>query len=205
MLIGAASILLTNVLLLLAEHQSFQDRAAAEARALLSTDEAAQPPSLEEVRARLTFCEFCIREALRFRSIAPSIVRCARASDSIPQSAGRPPVAVNGGQFFLLYYAARHRDTAAWGDQPTQYLPTRWETSSTAGKGPADFLAFGRGAKGCPGSGLAILEATYALAQLLASFRFNLHNNQRLATLQLKNLGVITPAELVNLEILPRS
>ncbi|CAK9781741.1 cytochrome P450 [Cutaneotrichosporon oleaginosum] len=67
-------------------------------------------------------------------------------------------------------YAIQH-DPRFWGKDCNEYRPERWlDTSGKYNKNA--YLPFSYGSRGCPGKGLAMVEARLAVAQLATRFEF---------------------------------
>lgn len=67
-------------------------------------------------------------------------------------------------------YAIQH-DSRWWGDDCDTYRPERWlDTTGKYNKNA--FLPFSYGSRGCPGKGLAMVEARLAVAQVASRFEF---------------------------------
>lgn len=135
---------------------SVQDRAAAEARAVLN-GRAAEAGDI----AALPYIGQVVNEALRLYPPAAFLARTARAPDRLCGREIRP------GDTIVLPIYALHRHHLLW-QRPDAFDPDRFET-------PPDrfaFLPFGAGPRICIGASFAIQEAVIILATLLDRFRF---------------------------------
>ncbi|MFN6977189.1 MAG: cytochrome P450 [Gemmobacter sp.] len=141
---------------LLAHDAAAQDRARAEAQAVLGerAAAAADVPHLPYLRA-------VIDEALRLYPPAGFLSRTARERDVLCGTDIHP------GDTVMLPVYALHRHHALWRD-PDAFDPARF-----LGPAPARFsyLPFGDGPRICIGAAFAVQEAVIILATLIARFR----------------------------------
>ena len=135
-----------------------QDRARAEARAVLG-DRAAGAADV----ARLPYIRQVVDEALRLYPPAGFLSRTARKADTL---CGRQ---VLPGDTVMLPIYALHRNHLLWPD-PHRFDPDRFAPGRTVDR--YAFLPFGDGPRICIGASFAIQEAVIILATLLARFRF---------------------------------
>jgi cytochrome P450 len=147
-------------LYLLAFDPLAQDRAAAEARAVLG-DRAA---TAEDCSA-LPYTRQVIEEAMRLYPPAGLLSREARVADEI---LGR---AVEPGETVTVPIYAVHRHALLW-DGPDAFDPDRFAPERAAGRHRYAYLPFGAGPRVCIGMGFAMMEATIVLATLMARLRF---------------------------------
>lgn len=148
---------LSWALYLMAFDQEAQDRARAEAQAVLSDGLARG----EDV-ARLTFTRQVVDEALRLYPPGGLVSRTALAEDRLCGTRILP------GDTVMLPIYALHRHDALWED-PQAFRPDRW-----TGDRPDRYayLPFGDGPRICIGASFALQEAVIILSTLLANFRF---------------------------------
>src|SRR4051812_34726408 len=145
-------------LYLLALDPSTQDELATEAKGV--TVEAAQDVE------RLKFSRAVIDETMRLYPPAFLIARAAAGPDTI---AGFP---VRKGDVILIAPWLLHRHEKLWRD-PGAFVPSRFMPPAA----PPDrfaYLPFGVGARVCIGAHFALVEATLALARIIAAFRVEL-------------------------------
>ena len=135
-----------------------QDRARAEARAVLG-DRAAGAADV----ARLPYIRQVVDEALRLYPPAGFLSRTARKADTL---CGRQ---VLPGDTVMLPIYALHRNHLLWPD-PHGFDPDRFAPGAAVDR--YAFLPFGDGPRICIGASFAIQEAVIILATLLARFRF---------------------------------
>lgn len=135
-----------------------QDRAAAEAQAVLGDRIA----GADDV-ARLPYIRQIIDEALRLYPPAGMVTRTARGPD---QLGGRD---IRAGDTLMIPFYALHRNHVLW-DDPDRFDPDRFAPGITRDR--FAFLPFGAGPRICIGAGFAVQEAVIILASLLARYRF---------------------------------
>ncbi|MDP5307163.1 cytochrome P450 [Paracoccus spongiarum] len=133
-----------------------QDRAAAEARAVLG-DRAATSEDLGALPLTLRI----VNETLRLYPPAAFLSRTAQARDRLCGREVRP------GDTVMLPIYALHRHHLLW-DRPEAFDPDRFATTPDR----YAFLPFGAGPRICIGASFALQEAVIILATLLARLRF---------------------------------
>ena len=146
-------------LYLCAFDQEVQDRARAEARAVLTHG---QPATGEDV-ANLPFIRQIADEALRLYPPAGMISRTALKKDRLCDRDIRP------GDTVIIPIYALHRNHLLWKD-PDHFRPERFADRKAVDR--YAYLPFGDGPRICIGSSFALQEAVIILATLLARFRF---------------------------------
>jgi len=145
-------------LYLCAYDQDVQDRARAEAQAVLE-GRAATGADV----ARLPFIRQIIDEALRLYPPAGLISRTAQAPDTLCGREIRP------GDTVMIPIYALHRNHLLW-EAPDAFDPDRFaDRKNTPRYG---YLPFGDGPRICIGASFALQEAVIVLATLLSRFRF---------------------------------
>ncbi|MBU2999443.1 cytochrome P450 [Roseovarius nubinhibens] len=146
-------------LYLCAFDQEVQDRARAEARAVLTDG---QPATGKDV-ANLPFIRQIADEALRLYPPAGMISRTALKKDRL---CGRD---IHPGDTVIIPIYALHRNHLLW-DDPDHFRPERFADRKAVDR--YAYLPFGDGPRICIGSSFALQEAVIILATLLARFRF---------------------------------
>ena len=149
---------LSWALYLCAFDQTVQDRARAEAQAVLSdrAATAADVPNLPYIRQ-------IIDETLRLYPPAAFLARTAQKPDEL---CGRE---VRRGDTVILPIYALHRHRKLWSD-PDHFDPGRFAPGHQTDR--FAFLPFGDGPRICIGANFAVQEAVIILSTLLARFRF---------------------------------
>ena len=155
---------------------------------LLALDPATQEEVATEVQAatangaldleRLKFTRAVIDETMRLYPPAFLIARAAAGPDTI---AGR---SVKPKDVILIAPWLLHRHEKLWRD-PNAFIPQRFMTGT-----PPDrfaYLPFGVGARVCIGAHFALVEATLALAKIIAAFRVSLVDKEPVMP-----IGVVT-------------
>ena len=145
-------------LYLCAFDQQVQDRARAEAQALLQGRAATG-----EDMAKLPYIRMIIDEALRLYPPAAMVSRTAMADDTL---CGRE---VKKGDTVIIPIYALHRNHLLW-DDPDAFRPERFSDRKAIDR--YAYLPFGDGPRICIGASFAIQEAVIVLATLLSRFRF---------------------------------
>ena len=158
-------------LYLLALDESTQDKVAAEVR------QASSKGALDV--ERLKFTRAVIDETMRLYPSAFLIARAALASDTI---AG---MSVRKNDVILIAPWLLHRHEKLWRD-PNAFIPERFMPPAP----PPDrfaYLPFGVGPRICIGAHFALVEATLALAKIVATFRIDLLDKEPVVP-----VGVVT-------------
>jgi len=145
-------------LYLCAFDQKVQDRARAEARAVLSGDAATGADV-----ADLPFIRQIIDEALRLYPPAGLVSRTALGADTLCGREIRP------GDTVIIPIYALHRHHMLW-DTPDAFRPDRFADRKAIAR--YSYLPFGDGPRICIGASFALQEAVIILATLLTRFRF---------------------------------
>ncbi len=145
-------------LYLLAFDPTVQDRARAEAQAVLQGRAAAA----DDV-PRLPYIRQVIDEALRLYPPAAFLSRTAQAADTLCGREVRP------GDTVMLPVYALHRHHLLW-DDPHAFDPDRFADPKAVDR--YAYLPFGDGPRICIGASFALQEAVIILATLVSRFRF---------------------------------
>lgn len=146
-------------LYLCAFDQGVQDRARAEAQAVL----AGRAATAADVMA-LPYIRRVVDEALRLYPPAAFLSRTAQADDTL---CGHE---VRRGDTVILPVYALHRHHKLW-PEPDRFDPDRFADGKPAER--FAYLPFGDGPRICIGQNFALQEAVIILATLLARFRFD--------------------------------
>ncbi|MEL7131956.1 MAG: cytochrome P450 [Pseudomonadota bacterium] len=145
-------------LYLVAFDQKVQDRARAEAQAVLG----GRAATGDDV-AHLPFIRQIIDEALRLYPPAGMVSRTAMADDVL---CGRE---IRKGDTCIIPIYALHRSSLLW-DDPDAFHPERFADRKAVDR--YTYLPFGDGPRICIGASFALQEAVIILATLMARFRF---------------------------------
>jgi cytochrome P450 len=156
-------------LYLLALDPESQETLAREAKAAVGA------PDME----RLPFTRAVVDETLRLYPPAFLIARAAAGSDEL---SGHP---VRRGDVVLIAPWLLHRHERLW-QAPNAFLPERFMPGAPPPQRFA-YLPFGAGARVCIGAHFALVEATLALARLIAAFKVELVDR-----LPVTPVGVVT-------------
>lgn len=144
-------------LYLCAFDQEVQDRARAEAQAVLK-GRIAEGADVDQ----LPFIRKIVDEALRLYPPAALVSRTAQKPDVL---SGR---AVQKGDTVMIPIYALHRHKRLW-DRPDCFFPDRWTNKPER----FAYLPFGDGPRICIGANFALQESVIILASLLSKFRFS--------------------------------
>lgn len=147
-------------LYLLATNPEWQDRIAAEAKAVF---EAGNPDF--SMLGKLKLSRAVFREAMRLYPPVPMFVREARCPESFRGRAVKP-----GSQVVISPWHL-HRHERLW-DNPDGFDPARWETENGKACLRAAYIPFSTGPRVCPGAGFAMAEGPLLLSMLVGAFRF---------------------------------
>ncbi|MEU9131093.1 cytochrome P450 [Kitasatospora sp. NPDC048540] len=150
---------LTFALHLLGRHPEQQERAGAEARAVLA---GGRPPTAEDL-ASLPYLTRVLKEAMRLYPAAPVIGRRAAAAcvvDGVEIPAGADVLVAP-------YVTQRHPDH--WED-PERFDPERFTPEREARRHRYAWFPFGGGPRACIGQHFSMLESVLGLAVLLREF-----------------------------------
>jgi cytochrome P450 len=156
--------LLTWALYLLSQSPEWRARVVEEAEPLIHMPVQEAIPKLIQTRA-------VAEEALRLYPPIIGIAITAMRNTSIGNQA------VARGTMVIISPYVVHRHRLLWRD-PDAFDPTRFLPGASAAIRPCTFLPFGVGPRMCIGAGLAVHEATYALATLASQFEFELAPGQ---------------------------
>ncbi|KAF0920283.1 hypothetical protein E2562_034131 [Oryza meyeriana var. granulata] len=158
--------LLTWVIVLLAMHPEWQERARQE---VLDGCGAGGVPSREQL-AKLKTLGMILNETLRLYPPAVATVRRAKADVELGGYLKIPRDTE-----LLIPIMAVHHDARLWGPDAARFNPARFAGGvAGAARHPAAFIPFGLGARMCIGQNLAILEAKLTVAVILQRFDFRL-------------------------------
>ena len=144
---------------LLAAAPDWQDRVAAEARAVLTDDQ----PDFAAV-SRLRTARAVFREAMRLYPPVPMMVRETTRSEHF-----RDRDLPRGTQVVLSPWHL-HRHERLW-DDPDGFDPGRWDTDNGRACARSAYIPFSAGQRVCPGAGFAMVEGPLMLALICRDLR----------------------------------
>lgn len=144
---------------LLAAAPDWQDRVAAEARAVLTDD---QPDFAAASRLRTARAVF--REAMRLYPPVPMMVRETTRPEHF-----RDRDLPRGTQVVLSPWHL-HRHERLW-DDPDGFDPGRWDTDNGRACARSAYIPFSAGQRVCPGAGFAMVEGPLMLALICRDLR----------------------------------
>lgn len=144
---------------LLAAAPDWQDRVAAEARAVLTDDQ----PDFAAV-SRLRTARAVFREAMRLYPPVPMMVRETTRPEHF-----RDRDLPRGTQVVLSPWHL-HRHERLW-DDPDGFDPGRWDTANGRACARSAYIPFSAGQRVCPGAGFAMVEGPLMLALICRDLR----------------------------------
>lgn len=144
---------------LLAAAPDWQDRVAAEARAVLTDDQ----PDFAAV-SRLRTARAVFREAMRLYPPVPMMVRETTRPEHF-----RDRDLPRGTQVVLSPWHL-HRHERLW-DDPDGFDPGRWDTDNGRACARSAYIPFSAGQRVCPGAGFAMVEGPLMLALICRDLR----------------------------------
>jgi cytochrome P450 len=112
----------------------------------------------------LARCQHAVEEAMRLYPPVWTMTR--RATDEDEIAGFRIP----SGTFVSFSQWEIHRDPR-WHDEPTDFVPDRFEDGRRSAMHPFAYFPFGGGQRICIGQHLALMEATLVLAMIVQRFR----------------------------------
>jgi cytochrome P450 len=113
------------------------------------------------------------------------------------------PVMVTPRTIILINAWAIQRDPKLW-DRADEFLPERFVDNPIDFKGHHDqFIPFGMGRRGCPGTSFAITEAEYVLANLLYWFDWELPDGATREDLDMSEVYRLVIRKKVPLRLIP--
>lgn len=152
-------------LLLLALYPEAQERAQAEARAVLGGTAA----GANQVEAT-PYVKQVIEEAMRLYPPVGMLARNVRRVDTL----GDREILPNDVVFLPIYALHRHQ---MWWEHPNEFDPDRFSPEAVRARDRYLYLPFGAGPRVCVGANFAMMQAHIILATLLTRFRFELGPN----------------------------
>lgn len=145
---------------------------------------------------QMDYLKCIVKETLRLH--APVMV--TRGSSAIAKLEGYdiPPKTI-----ILINAWAIQRDPKLW-DRADEFLPERFVNNPIDFKGHHDqFIPFGMGRRGCPGTSFAITEAEYVLANLLYWFDWELPDGANREDLDMSEVYRVVICKKVPLLLIP--
>lgn len=149
---------LSWALYLMAFDQDVQERARAEAQAVLGTRAAGDADM-----AKLPYLRQIVLETMRLYPPVALLARTAAKPDRLQDRE------VRAGDVMLLPFYALHRNECIWGD-PDTFDPGRFADEKAIDR--YAYLPFGAGPRVCIGMDFAVQETMIVLATMLTRFRF---------------------------------
>ena len=110
----------------------------------------------------LPYLHCIIRETLRLHPVGPLLAPHESSADCTVAGYDVP-----AGTMLLVNVHAMHRDALVWGEEPTRFMPERFEGGKGEGKW---MLPFGMGRRGCPGEAMGMKVVELTLGTLVQCF-----------------------------------
>ncbi|KAH8171865.1 cytochrome p450 domain-containing protein [Sarocladium implicatum] len=158
--LDTTSILLTNVVFLMARHP---EEWAKLRNAVKDLDVDAL--TFENLR-KIDYLQWALKETLRLHSPGPSLARSAMKPMTLPFGGGPngdQPVALAVGDTVVSVFGGVHRRPDIFGPDADKFRPGRWQDLDL---GVGEFTPFSAGPRACPGQDMAMFWAGYAVARL---------------------------------------
>ncbi|GJP40918.1 hypothetical protein CLOM_g581 [Closterium sp. NIES-68] len=166
------SALLTWTVLLLSQHDTWQQRAREEARQVLGADGAGLTM---EKTSELKVITMVLNEALRLYPPAPMVMRQCIARTKLSET-----LTIPAGCGVLVPVGAMHRRKELWGDDADEFKPERFANGiSQAATHPLAFFPFTAGPHICIGQKYSMLEAKVTMSLLLLRFSWQVAPSYR--------------------------
>ncbi|KAL9248625.1 Cytochrome P450 CYP72A219-like protein [Drosera capensis] len=159
----ALSSSLVWAMILLCEHQDWQQRARDEVFRLFGTS----TPDFDGL-SRLKTVTMIINEVLRLYPPAVSLTRTVKEPTKLKDISLFPGMQLGIPTTFV------HVDPKIWGDGANEFNPERFSDGAAASKIQGSFFPFGGGSRLCIGQNFAMLEIKMALVTILQRFSFQL-------------------------------
>ncbi|KAF4624127.1 hypothetical protein G7Y89_g14046 [Cudoniella acicularis] len=158
------SALLGNTLLLLSRHPRYWQIIRTEALERGSSGYTFD--ALQDCKVVLNI----LKESLRLYPVFPILSRTSLCDTTLPTGGGKnqdEAVFVPQGTLVVMSYFALHRDPLVFGDDVETFKPERWNAINPK---QWEYIPFGGGQRACLGQHKVLVEATYVLLRIAATF-----------------------------------
>ncbi|CAI5460056.1 unnamed protein product [Closterium sp. Yama58-4] len=164
--------LLTWTVLLLSQHDTWQQRVREEAQQVLGADGAGLTM---EKAAELKVMTMVLNEVLRLYPPAPAIARRCDTRTKLSET-----LTIPAGVGVTVPIAAMHRRKELWGEDAEEFKPERFANGiHKAATHPLAFIPFSVGPRVCIGQNFAMLEAKVILSLLVLRFSWRVAPSYR--------------------------
>ncbi|XP_019057784.1 PREDICTED: cytochrome P450 72A14-like [Tarenaya hassleriana] len=159
------AVLLVWTMVLLGQHQEWQERAREEVLRVFDREK----PDFDQLN-HLKVVTMVLYEVLR---LYPPLVAFNRANNKETKVGD---ITIPSGTVITLPVILIHRDTDLWGPDAAEFRPDRFAegVSKATRNQAASFMPFGSGPRICIGQNFALTEARMAMAMFLQRFSFEL-------------------------------
>ncbi|XP_021747019.1 cytochrome P450 CYP72A219-like [Chenopodium quinoa] len=162
------SSLLTWVMVLLSQHQDWQNKAREEVLSHFGKDYTPDYKGLNSLK----IMNMIINETLRIYPPIATLSRIIHTNTNLKQ------LTLLSGMEISMPLSMVHRDRELWGDDASEFNPNRFsEGVLSASKVPGSFFPFGGGPRICVGKNYALIESKLALTKILQRFSFELSSS----------------------------
>lgn len=162
------SSLLTWVMVLLSQHQDWQNKAREEVLSHFGNDYIPDYKGLNSLK----IMNMIINETLRIYPPIATLSRIIHTNTNLKQ------LTLLSGMEISMPLSMVHRDRELWGDDASEFNPNRFsEGVLSASKVPGSFFPFGGGPRICVGKNYALIESKLALTKILQRFSFELSSS----------------------------
>ncbi|KAK7588222.1 hypothetical protein V9T40_005467 [Parthenolecanium corni] len=158
------AITISFTLFMLAIRQDIQEKVYNELSEVFGEDD--RLPTMEDLN-QLVYLEQCIKETLRFVTVAPLSSRVS--SEDITLSSGH---LIPAGVSIVAAYVLMHRDEKYYSN-PSQWNPANFDADKVASRPAGAFVPFGYGPRKCLGYKYAYLAIKTLLSTLLRNYKFS--------------------------------
>ncbi|CAI5951096.1 unnamed protein product [Closterium sp. NIES-64] len=164
--------LLTWTVMLLSQHNTWQQRVREEAQQVLGADGAGLTM---EKAAELKIMGMVLNEVLRLYPPAPAIARRCDTRTKLSET-----LTIPAGVGVTVPIAAMHRRKELWGEDAEEFKPERFANGiNKAAMHPLAFIPFSVGPRVCIGQNFAVLEAKVILSLLVLRFSWRVAPSYR--------------------------
>lgn len=155
----------------------------------------------QESLANMPLLDSAISETLR---MCPPLVRIDRVctQDAVLTTSNNRKIVARKGDIFTIPIYAIHTDPSLWQD-PEKFDVYRFTPENKKSHSPCSFLPFGLGPRNCVGMRFALIEAKWALVNLLKKFEI-VPCAETIEKIKFRNTGFSSPENPILLRVIKR-